>query len=642
MTSSTLTSLAMLKVQVDHGHDYLDYLQPFILQVLIDHKINPVTDTEVRDCIRSDFGMEIPPRSIQVVLKRLSRNNLLRKENGVYRIIEKLPNPMIGTKKAEAERHINAILTGLREFAESIGKPISSDDEADVAVRAFLSQFDIQCLKAYLRGTTIPELKGHHNAQIVLVSKYVLGLQRNKPERFDSFLIVVQGHMLANALLCPDLQNVPKSYNGVTFYLDTPLLVCLLGLDGDAKKDSISELINLLISLGGSVGAFEHSRNELEGVIKGAANHIDSLDGRGAIVTEARRCGTTKSDMLLLSGQIDEKLKESKVIVVPTPRYVANFQIDETMFAKILDEEIRYWNRGAIKYDINSVRSIYVLRAHLSPQNIEKCKAVLVTSNTAFARAAFKYGGKHQESREVSTIITDFSLANMAWLKAPFGAPSIPMRETLAFSYAALQPSQAIWNKYLSEIEKLEEQQTITAVNLQLLRSSQLAQEELMNLTLGEEESLSEQTITEVLSRVTEEIQRDGNEKLVSEKKAHAKTRTDLEKARNEKSNIQKCLYWRCYRWASHFTWIVTVGLFVMLVVGLAASLGFNFDNQFIKWATPLAFGVLFLLTLSNLIWGTTVKNYHQALHSRFLSFLLTREATALGEKIFPVEHQGD
>ena len=67
MTPSTLTSLAMLKVHVDQGHDYLDYLRPFILQVLVDHRINPVTDAVVRDWIRSDFGIEIPTRTIQVV-----------------------------------------------------------------------------------------------------------------------------------------------------------------------------------------------------------------------------------------------------------------------------------------------------------------------------------------------------------------------------------------------------------------------------------------------------------------------------------------------------------------------------------------------------------------------------------------------
>lgn len=520
MTSSTLTSLAMLKVHVDQGHDYLDYLRPFILQVLVDHQPNPVTDTGVRDFICSDFGIEIPARAVQVVLKRLSKIYPLKKQDGVYQLAGAIPDPRINAQKANAERHINAVLAGLQEFSKSTAKLIATEEEADIAIQAFLSQFDVQCLKAYLRGTAIPNIDGHNNTHIVLVSKYVLALQKSDPERFDSFLVVVQGHMLANALLCPDIQSAPKSYHGVTFYFDTPLLVRLLGLEGTIKADSIRDLVDLLITLGGSVAAFEHSRDELESVIKGAANHIDSLKGRGPIVMEARSQGTTKSDLLLLAGQIDERLKEAKVAIKSTPKYVAEFQIDELEFSGLLEEDISYANPYAKDYDVNSVRSIYVLRENSTPQNLEKCKAVLVTCNTAFAKAAFQYGFRHKQSREVSTVITDFSLANLAWLKAPMGAPSIPMREVLAFSYAALQPSKSIWDKYLAELEKLENVGTITVRDLQLLRSSQLAQEELMSLTLGEEDSLSEQTISEVLSRVTEEIQCDEREKLVAEKGA--------------------------------------------------------------------------------------------------------------------------
>ena len=36
MLTNTLSSLAILKVNIDHGTDYLDYLRPFILHVLIE------------------------------------------------------------------------------------------------------------------------------------------------------------------------------------------------------------------------------------------------------------------------------------------------------------------------------------------------------------------------------------------------------------------------------------------------------------------------------------------------------------------------------------------------------------------------------------------------------------------------------
>ncbi len=114
MTSTTtLTSLAMLKVSIDQGKDYLDYLRPFILQVLVDQKPDPVTDTVVRDHLRMQFGLEIPDRAVQVVLKRLSRKHPLKKQKGVYRITGQLPDPGIAADKASADRHIKAVVVGL-------------------------------------------------------------------------------------------------------------------------------------------------------------------------------------------------------------------------------------------------------------------------------------------------------------------------------------------------------------------------------------------------------------------------------------------------------------------------------------------------------------------------------------------------
>ena len=79
MSTATLTSLAILKVNVDQGNDYLDYLRPFILQVLVEHKPNPITIGVVRDHIRSQFGLEIPERTVEIVLKRISKSHSLKK-----------------------------------------------------------------------------------------------------------------------------------------------------------------------------------------------------------------------------------------------------------------------------------------------------------------------------------------------------------------------------------------------------------------------------------------------------------------------------------------------------------------------------------------------------------------------------------
>ena len=389
MATNTLTSLAILKVNVDHGKDYLEYLRPFVLQVLVEYKPDIITDQIVSDYIQKQFGLLIPKRTVQIVLKRISKKSSLKKDHGVYRITGDLPDPQLTAKQSAAEHHIATVLWGLRQFSQTTIKPISSEKDAVISICAFLAEFDITCLRAYLQGTAIPLPDGHHSSDIVLVSEYIQHIQQTEPERFDSFLILLQGHMLANALMCPDLKNVSSNYRNVTFYLDTPLLIQRFGLEGKVKQAAACELIALLNKLKGRIATLSHSCEELQQVLQGAAAHMEKPSARGAIVREAKRCGVTRSDLLLLAESIDEKLSEAGIEVKATPRYIEKLQIDETIFENVLVDEVSYFNPRAKDYDINSVRSIYVIRANRAARSLEKTRAVLVTSNGAFARAAW-------------------------------------------------------------------------------------------------------------------------------------------------------------------------------------------------------------------------------------------------------------
>ena len=510
MSTNTLTSLAILKVNVDQGTDYLDYLRPFILQVLLEKNPDSIIGKEISKNLRERFGLVIPEPVVEIVLKRFSRQRFIKRDGGIYRKIDDLPNPRIAPKQAAAERHIDAVVSGLCQFSQTTIKPISSDEAAVAAICRFLAEFGITCLRAYLRGTAIPSPEESPQTDFILVGNYVQHLRRTDPDRFDSFLVLVQGHMLANALMCPDLGDAPNSYKEVTFFLDTPLLVWRLGAEGKAKQDATRELVALLKNLGGKVAAFSHSREELQRVLQGAADYLEAGDGRGAIVIEARKLGTTRSDLLLLAESIDDKLLDAGIEVLATPPYIKDFQIDESVFQNILDDGVLYRNPRAKQYDINSVRSIYVLRANSPAPSVEKARAVFVTSNAAFAKVAWEYGQQHEAFQDVSSVITDFSLANMAWLKAPMGAPEIPTTQLLAASYAALEPPRELLDKYMTEIERLEELGTITARDHQLLRSSPMVYPELMRLTLGEDASLTAETVAQTLERVSNEIKKGG------------------------------------------------------------------------------------------------------------------------------------
>jgi|GEM_PF-552924 len=628
-SSSTLTSLAMLKVTIDQGGDYLDYLNPFVLHVLSRYRPSPIIDSKIKECIIKEFGLEIPERTIQIVLKRLSKRYPIRKQEGIYRIEGNIPDPNITLKKAEATRHINSVIEGLIEFSQNTGSPISDRDAANKAIINFLAQFDVSCLRAFLRGTTIPEIKAHNKSDLILVSKYAIQLQQTNPDRFKSFMVMVQGHMLANALLAPDLRNTPGFFCEITFYFDTPLLIHLLGLEGLLKQNAAKDLTKLLNRLKANLAIFSHTKEELEKVIIAAANNLDKKGARGAIIREARLNNKTKSDFFLIISQLDEILKDYKIETKPTPPYDYSFQIDEKAFEDILEDEVAYYNPNARLYDINSVRSIYVLRKGLKPSMLEKARAILVTSNSAFARAAWKYGQKFNQSHEVSTVITDFSLANIAWLKVPLGAPSLPMNEVLAYSYAALEPSQQFLDKFINEIEKLERTGKISPRDHQLLRSSPLVQDELMSLTLGQEDALTEESVMETLHRVIEEIKKEEAKKLAAEKESHIKTQTELIELLEKEKRRQERIYWKCEKKANILSWILFYLFIIVLLIGLfGASIVTN--NIILKWLFKGAGILTTIFYIINLILGTTLKSFRLKIKRQLLNYFIKKESTFL------------
>lgn len=584
-SATTLASLAMLKVNIDDGKDYLEYLRPYIVHVL--QKTNPeaITDALVADELRNLCGLEIPVRTVNIILQRLARDGQLIKAHGIY-TISRLPEGNFEADKAATVRHLDSVSAELVTFAKVEAEREITAAEATDSIVAFLSQFSISCLKSFLRSTALPKFGSGEGWQIVLVGQFVQKISGN-PNLFDSFMKFVEGHMLANALLCPDLQQVSNTYEQVSFYLDTPILIKLLGLEGPEEKHAVEELIRLVKRLRGRFYYFPHTEDELTTSIRSSAEFINNPKGRGSIVEFAKSSNRTKSDLLLIAEKATTTLDNYEIYLVQAPSYDQvnhRYEIGEQEFASVLDEEINYHNPRARDYDIRSVRSIYVLRKGLTPQSIERSKAVFVTSNTSFSKAAFEYGKKHDQSREVSTVITDFSLANTAWLKAPHGASTLPQKEVLALAYASTQPTPKFWNRVLEEIDKLQELGEISARDHQLLRSSKHVQEELMKLTLGSEASLTKESITTTVKRVTEEIRKEDARQIQQITNVSNSYRDELIQEKAQVQGIRESIYGaanaRATREAnigSLIIWVMQIGI---SLVGFLAL--FSMPNE--KW----------------------------------------------------------
>jgi hypothetical protein len=185
---------------------------------------------------------------------------------------------------------------------------------------------------------------------------------------------------------------------------------------------------------------------------------------------------------------------------------------------------------------------------------------------------AYDYEKKYNEHTNVSSVITDFSLANVAWLKTAMDEPSLPRTEVIAFAYAAIQPTRQFLEKFLHEVDRAEQAGEITARQHQTLRSSTHTHKELMSMTLGNESALNDETILEVLERVTNDIKEEEIAKFKAEEEAHQETRKLLSTERQERNDLLKRAYSEALKKAKKTSSRIMFVLFVTLIIGFVLS----------------------------------------------------------------------
>ena len=234
-----------------------------------------------------------------------------------------------------------------------------------------------------------------------------------------------------------------------------------------------------------------------------------------------------------------------------------------------------------------------------------------------FSKGTAKPIGSHDEA--VTSICTFLTQFNIPCLRAYLRGTAIPVIDGQAQSQVVLV------SKYVLALQNTDPR------DHQLLRSSHLAQTELMDLTLGEEEALTEQTVTETLRRVTKEIKKEESNKYRMERAEYQETRKQLVEQRTIKKEVQERLYWHCRRRATGCAWCASTIIFVLLIVGLAAGVGVRLNNPITGWLLVAASIALILLTLVNLTLGISVRRFHEGVQARCLTWFIRRKAAETG-----------
>ena len=538
-----ITSLAVLRVNWDEeGRDYLENFFPFLNEVLRASTEDRVSLADVSRQMRALVGFELPPGVVKTLLRRAAKRGYVRAQNNVFYVQRAtLPSEPLAKREGDLRRECEALVGKLQAFAREQFGLSWSGEEAEHALFGVVQSFAAPLLHAARQGERPVAPVGEDQRELYVAARFVEHAYDRDPTAFAYLESVATGAVLASAVYHEDPSAVAERFDGLTAYLDTPLVLDALGVNGALVRVPIVEMISLMREQGVEVLMLRGTFDETQGVLDahgGMTGDRRNEVGRGPV-----RGSMSPSDARMLSAQLDDRLSELKVRVVDRPAYDRRYGVDESALETRLQEAIDYVNPGARLHDVQALLTVYALRKGQRPSRLERAAAVFVTTNATLAKAAhwFFHDEHGKETVRAPICVTADDLSTRLWLKTPNEAPELPTRQLLARAYAAYQPSDALLGKYLAETDRLRAAGTVSNQDYLLMRSSDDLLRRVTEATLNDPDAFTEGTFDEIRQREMEtvraaasaRIERSEAARLAAERKAEA-LQTDVESARAE------------------------------------------------------------------------------------------------------------
>lgn len=493
--SSTLTSLAIVKVNWDNNsQSYSDSFVPFVVAGL--HALGvPSGASAVRDQIAASFGLQLPDGVVSNLLDRSRRSGYASQDSGrAYHLTEKGGSfsERFREQSVILNRRRNRLVAALMADGSALGRELTPDGAED-ALLGFIELHSAPLLAGLVRGdvSAIPRIQ--QEGLEYLVAQFVVRVIEGEPELAQYLADVVKGSMLSASLYAVGAGEVDRRFRSTILFLDTPLILKALGHEGERSARPVLELIDLAREAGAAVACFEHSVQEARGVLHGVA---DVLKGgrrpptmRG-VLAHYLEINSSSSDALERIGSMDEDLSNLRIAVRERPPHERDLTVDEGALRVALESAIRYTRPSAIDHDLDSLTAVHRLRNGRRVEQVERCRAALVTDNTSLVSAAQRFF-RDQEGASIGPALLDHNVTTLLWVKRPQAAPDLPLRQILADSYALLDPGPAMWRAYMDKIDALRDRAEISPADVTELRFSMEAHRALMDQTGGDSSRVS-------------------------------------------------------------------------------------------------------------------------------------------------------
>ena len=640
MTTTTsitapMISLAMLKVHWDtRRKDYIDNFVPMVAESIRTSEHDVVSLPALQQDVRTAFGLRLPQHNLRFILKRIARLGLIVSRDKVYiRDQDALGRLNFDVVQSSVVAMHEQLIASLQSFARERHQLGWTVEDTEKALHSYLETY---ALLDGADGNGSRESPGDGESAHFVTGAFVSHLRQSNSKVFDYLETIIKGDILATAIFLPDPSRAVQKFRKTSVYLDTSLLIYALGYAGESRAAPAREMLDLLYQTGANMRCFSHTADEMRSILTACMYRIENnqlVDSYGPSIEYFLEHGFQASEIRIVIEKLERNLTGLRVKIVDKPPFGADYMVNEQELAEHIGRYVLYRADNALWRDVGSISGIIRLRGGHDTPRVEECRAVFASTNGGLVRAAREFGHSEKVATVVPPALTDHALTNMLWLKLPVQAQDLPRKRLIAASYAATQPDDRLWNKFLGQLAKDRESTNVSEDDYYLLRHSLQSRNALMEVTLGEDEAFTSGTVQEILEIAKENLRRSLRERIETEVSARAEAERQAEDARQavkatataaeqdkrrlladisrreelRRTNRRN----RSVTWARTTARVVRVLFVVVLVAGSFASYlqGRQASQPSLIWYGLAALqAVIVLFGIVNAMWGTSVE----------------------------------
>jgi hypothetical protein len=615
----TLISLAIIKTHWEKNKtDYIDNFIPLVANLLSEKKYNEIDLALFQLDFKKRYGLDIPKNALITIFNRAKTKKIVKRDHGKFVFNSDYSGKEIkNIESSEIERKFNKVVKSIIEFATKEHELIVNEDDIEKALLSFLKQHDLDILFAAKDHSVLPKVKSTKKLKY-LISSFTLHAAQQEPDLFKFLSDISIGHALSGAILYSELNSFSGKLKNLNIYFDTPLLLGLLGFNGEFKKSSIEELIKILNEEKANLFILETTRGELDKILGDChvwlEKGIYDLEKATRVLRHCHREEISASDLEQKILAIDSIFKSNNIISTSVPSHVENtqFQIDEVDLKKTIKniyssafknyDKSDYSREGTINRDVKVLSGMYRFRQGSKPRTLKDSKDIFITSNTALAFASRVFETKENGTHfTIPTCLTDVFLGTVIWMQSPQKIENLNTKKFIADCFSATQPNSDLIKKYIQEVEKLKDQKKINNDEYYILRTHRASLNLLEKKTMGDPEAFDGTSTSEILDKIIYSIKGQEQEKFENEKEQHSETQKKLDIAVATANEIRKNLNRKSENISKNISlvifWILTLIIAFFLSVNLFPTF-FN-PNKTLKTIIWFSIGIITLLNLS-------------------------------------------